>query len=156
MRCGAKNASCVPITYFMAGACVVRATAFLQTGGYHARYLIGAEETLVALDLAANGWHLWYDDGVIVRHRPAKITRNAGDRRRLQLRNRLWTMFLRRSPAAVLRAIAAYARGGVNDRVMRRALVEAVAGLPWILRERRQIPAELERRIQTFDHALIP
>lgn len=156
MRCGMKSASCVPITYFMAGACVMRASAFLQTGGYHARYLIGAEETLVALDLATNGWRLWYDDGVVVRHRPAEISRDSNDRKRLQLRNRLWTMLLRRSPAAVLRAISAYVRGGITDRMMRRALVEAIAGLPWILRERRPIPRELERRIQPFDHALIP
>lgn len=144
----------VPIVYFMAGASVMRRAPFLDAGGYHVRYFIGAEESLLALDLAANGWKLWYCDELIVRHRPSALNRDPDNRRRLVLRNRLWTAWLRRSSATAIRLLAQYARVAHSDRVVRAALRDAIAGLPWVLRERVPIPPELERRVRALDHAL--
>jgi GT2 family glycosyltransferase len=148
--------SAVPIVYFMAGACVMRTKAFLEAGGYHVRYFIGAEETLLAIDLAAHGWQLWYCDDVIVHHRPSSINRDPDRRRRLVLRNRLWTVMLRRSAACALRVIAEYVRLARSDNIVRAALKEAIAGLPWVIRERRSIPRELELRMRAFDRLLAP
>ena len=146
----------VPIVYFMAGACVMRTRAFLEAGGYHVRYFIGAEETLLAIDLAARGWELWYCDDVIVHHRPSSINRDPERRRRLVLRNRLWTVMLRRSAACALHVVAEYVRLARSDNIVRAALKEAIAGLPWVMRERRSIPRELELRIRAFDRLLAP
>jgi GT2 family glycosyltransferase len=145
----------VPIVYFMAGASVMRRAPFLDAGGYHQRYFIGAEESLLALDLAARGWTLWYCEELVVRHRPSSLNRDPDARRRLVLRNRLWTVWLRRSSATAWRLLAQYARLAGSDRVVRAALRDAIAGLPWVLRERAPIPAELERRVSAMDHALI-
>lgn len=144
----------VPIVYFMAGASVMRRAPFLDAGGYHHRYFIGAEESLLSLDLAARGWKLWYCEELVVRHRPSSLNRDPDTRRRLVLRNRLWTAWLRRSSATALRLSAQYASVARTDRIVRAALREALAGLPWILRERAPIPAELERRARALDNAM--
>lgn len=144
----------VPIVYFMAGASVMRRAPFLEAGGYHIRYFIGAEESLLSLDLAARGWKLWYCDDLVVRHYPAHANRDPERRRRLVLRNQLWTALLRRPAANALRMLGQYANMACRDRVARAALREAIAGLPWVLRERRPIPPELERRVSALDNAL--
>lgn len=136
----------VPIVYFMAGACVMRKRAFLEAGGYDARYFLGAEEALLSLDLAARGWRLWYCDDVVIRHRPCEQSRNPDARRRLVLRNRLWTALLRYSLGSACRTLLRYARAAAQDRIARVALLDAMRGLPWIVRERRPIPRELEMR----------
>ncbi len=153
---GDMHASNVPIVYFMAGASVMRTTAFLEAGGYHVRYFIGAEESLLSLDLASHGWQLWYCDDLIVRHRPSQLNRDPDARRRLVLRNRLWTTLLRRAPMTAFREVARYARLAVEDPIARSALIEAIAGLPWIVRERRTIPAELEQRVAALDNVFAP
>jgi GT2 family glycosyltransferase len=145
-----------PIVYFMAGASVMRTAPFLDAGGYHARYFIGAEESLLSLDLAARGWALWYCDDLIVRHRPSLLNRDPDARRRLVLRNRLWTVLLRRSASSALRMLARYLRTATSDRIVRAALAEAIAALPWIVRERRTIPRDLEQRVEALDSAVIP
>jgi GT2 family glycosyltransferase len=146
----------IPIVYFMAGACVMRTAAFLGVGGYHERYFIGAEESLLSLDLAARGWTLWYCDDLIVRHRPSSLNRDPDARRRLVLRNRLWTVLLRRSIWSTMRTLVHYAGIATSDRVVRAALADAIAGLPWIVRERHAIPHDLERRVEALDHAVAP
>ena len=44
----------------MAGACMMRREAYLQSGGYEPRLFIGGEELLLALDLMAAGWAMAY------------------------------------------------------------------------------------------------
>ncbi len=158
MQASATAADCpgIPIAYFMAGASVMRTRAFLEAGGYHERYFIGAEESLLSLDLASHGWGLWYCGDVVVRHQPSPVNRDPDARRRLVLRNRLWTTLLRRSPITVLRTLGRYVQLAAGDPIVRAALVQALAGLPWIVRERRRIPGELEERIAAFDNAFGP
>jgi GT2 family glycosyltransferase len=144
----------VPIVYFMAGASVMRRAPFLDAGGYDARYFIGAEESLLSLDLAARGWQIWYCDDLIVRHYASPLNRDPETRRRLIMRNRLWTTLLRRSAVSALQMLAHYAKLACSDRIARAALREAIAALPWILRERKPIPFELERRVRAVDSRL--
>lgn len=155
MRAGARARGCtgVPILFFMAGASIARADAFLQAGGYHERYFIGAEESLLSLDLAAQGWRLWYCDDLVIRHRPSHINRDPKTRRRLVLRNRLWTVLLRRSIPTVLAALARQLQIARTDPIARAALGDAIAALPWIVRERHAIPAQLERQICALERA---
>lgn len=143
----------VPIVYFMAGASIVRTDAFLQAGGYHERYFIGAEESLLSLDLAARGWRLWYCEDLLIRHKPSSLNRDSQTRRRLVLRNRLWTALLRFSLPAAIATLARHARLALRDPLVRAALGEALTGLPWIVRERRAIPRQLERRVRALDRA---
>jgi GT2 family glycosyltransferase len=147
-----KRTSCPgrAIASFLAGASVVRRDAFLEAGGYHERYHIGAEESLLALDLIARGWELIYVDDLVVHHEPHMSGRVPEGRRRLVLRNRLWTAWLRRSWRGAWRATARLAREGWRDPVALGALRDAVRGLPWVLRERRPIDAKVEALLDTL------
>ncbi|MBV9269609.1 MAG: hypothetical protein JO165_00840 [Candidatus Eremiobacteraeota bacterium] len=140
----------IAIQYFMAGASIIRRNAYLDAGGYHERYHIGAEESLLSLDLAARGWKLWYCGDVVLYHFPSSLSRMPSERRRLVLRNRLWTIWLRYSVAGVLRATRSYVQRSARDPIVRSALYDAIRGLPWIVRERRPVPRELQQRVETL------
>ncbi len=140
-----------PISYFIAAAAIVRRCAFLEAGGYHERYHIGAEESLLSLDLASRGWKLRYCHEVVLYHHPSTMTRDAAARRHLVLRNRLWTAWLRHSASSAARLTALYSWRAARDPAVRAALRDALRGLPWIVRERKPISAELQRRIESLD-----
>ena len=129
----------IPIDGFMAGASVFRRSAFLDAGGYHARFHIGAEEALLAVDLRCAGWTIVYRDDVVLHHHPYREGRDHGERRRLMLRNRLWTAWLRHSFGGALRATVRMAIRASRDPVARAALRDALGGLRWVLHERRPV-----------------
>jgi GT2 family glycosyltransferase len=130
---------------FVACAAVVRRSPFLAVGGFHPRYRGGGEEALLAIDLAAAGWELAYLDHVVAHHAPAPGGRPG--RTRMQLRNDLWTTWLRR-PAR--RALTRSARlvAGAHPATAAGALADAAGGLPWVLGSRRRVPARLERLLE--------
>jgi len=131
----------------MAGACIVRRDSFLRAGGYHPRLFLGAEESLLSLDLMAAGHVLAYLPELAVHHHPSSL-RDARGRQQLLLRNRLWCSWMRLPAAgAVLETVRLVWRG----RERTRACAAALAGLGWALRERRVVPAEVWqalRRVQ--------
>ena len=121
-----------PVVGFLACGAVVRRSAFLAVGGFEPRYGIGGEEELLAIDLAAAGWGLIYAGDVVAHHHPARGDGRPG-RRRAQVRNALWTAWLRRPPLACGAAEFA-AVGGLGGRcggargVVRRVAGPAVGG----------------------------
>jgi GT2 family glycosyltransferase len=120
---------------FLACGAVVRREAFLAGGGFCERFLIGAEEALLAIDMRAAGWELCYAADVTAVHAPHSASR--GERHWLLLRNELWTSWLRRPARRALRDTAELALAAVREDVARRALLSAAGGLPWALRARR-------------------
>ena len=149
---GGADVPGVPVLGFVACGAVVRRTAFLQAGGFDARYGIGGEERLLAGDLAAAGWLVRYDERLVVRHwpPPAGPERRAG-RLAHVVRNDLWSAWLRRParrlPAATLRALA---DGGAGWQTLRGAGA-ALRGLPWVLRERRPHPQAVEAAMRALE-----
>jgi GT2 family glycosyltransferase len=134
---------------FVACGAVVRRPAFLEAGGFHPRFGVGGEEELLALDLVARGWGLAYVPEVVAHHHPSP-SRDPAGRRRTQVRNALWSAWLRRPPAGVARQTARVLPAALADPATRAGVVEAARGLPWVLRERRPVPAELERALRTL------
>jgi GT2 family glycosyltransferase len=133
---------------FVACGAVVRRSAFLAAGGFHSRYGIGGEEELLAIDLARAGWGLAYVDGVVAHHHPSAV-RDVAARSRRQARNALWTAWLRRPlPSAVrrTRVLAGHDRATAWG-----ALLDAGRGLPWVLRERRAVPFDVERALRSLE-----
>jgi GT2 family glycosyltransferase len=120
---------------FLACGAVVRAAAFLAAGGFCERFLIGAEEELLTIDLRAAGWELCYADRVVAVHAPQRSGR--GNRSRLERRNELWTSWLRRPARRALRETAELALCALRDAAALRAFAGALVGLPWALSERR-------------------
>ncbi len=133
---------------FVACGAIVRRCALLDVGGFHPRIGIGSEEQLLALDLAAAGWQLAYSDAVVAHHHPDPGPRPG--RIELQLRNDLWTTWLRRRLPGALRRTAALTLTGLRGGHAR-TLAAALRGLPWTMRERRPISPSLERSVRTLD-----
>jgi GT2 family glycosyltransferase len=137
---------------FLAGASVLRRTAFRQVGGFSARLWLGGEEELLASDLVAAGWELCYVEDLVVHHHASR-QRNPHHRRRVGLRNTLWFTWLRRPWPSALRRCRDLAATVPRDRVTVAATVDAVRGLPWVLRERRVLPPHAERRLRALERS---
>ena len=136
-----------PIVFFMAGASMVRTDAFLHCGGYERRFMIGGEETLLALDLHRCGWLVRYLPDMHVRHAACSIERDDARRRQLLIRNRLWVAWMRYRAASAWRATIEAARCARRDAAARAALLPALVGLPWAMSNREPVDVALQRRI---------
>jgi GT2 family glycosyltransferase len=134
----------------LAGASMLRVAAFRQAGGFSPRLWLGGEEELLSLDLAAAGWWMCWAEDVIVHHH-ASAARDPRQRRVLGIRNTLWTAWLRRPAGGALRRTAAVLRSVPRDPASAAAVARAVAGLPWVLRERRVIPASIEAGLRQLE-----
>lgn len=135
---------------FLAGASVVRRSAFREVGGFSRRLWLGGEEELMASDLAAAGWELCYLPECVIHHQPSPA-RERHRRRRDGVRNTLWFTWLRRPVRPALRRTAHLLRTIPRDRVSLAGVGLAVAGLPWVLRERRVLPPPAEARFGALE-----
>jgi GT2 family glycosyltransferase len=149
-----KRSACpgTAIAAFMACAVVVRRSAFLVAGGYHARYHLGAEESLLALELLERNWELIYNPELVLVHAPHEAGRAPRARRVAVTRNRLWTAWLRHSRAGAFAATGRLMREAARNPEALDALLRASVGLPWVLRERRPVQPHVERLIRTITH----
>jgi GT2 family glycosyltransferase len=127
----------------MAGLSTFRVSAFRQVGGFSERMWLGGEEELLALDLAAAGWWMCWVEDVVIHHAPS-VNRDPRHRRRLGIRNTLWTLWLRRPVRSALSRTVEVVRSAPADTATARAVLAALAGLPWVLRNRRVVPPEVE------------
>ncbi len=139
-----------PVLGFLACASVVRRSAYLDIGGFDPRFIIGAEEELLAADLASAGWGLAYIEDVVTHHHPSTV-RDARSRRRLMIRNSLWFAWLRRPTASAVRRTIGLLRTFPRDADARAGFFEAVRGMPWALRRRRVVPPHVESRLRMLD-----
>ncbi|MFH9613535.1 glycosyltransferase family 2 protein [Streptomyces pratensis] len=139
-----------PVLGFLGCACVVRRRAHLEAGGYHALLFFGAEETLLAYDLAAAGWGVSYDPSVAAYHHPDPGARPG--RAALLRRNALLTAWLRRPVHVALRhTVALGAAAARGDAGAAAALGGAAVRLPAALRLRRRLPLGVERRVRLLE-----
>jgi GT2 family glycosyltransferase len=134
---------------FIACGAVVRRTAFLEVGGFDVRLGVGGEEELLSLDLAARGWGLAYVAQVVAHHHPSP-SRDPSGRRRVQVRNALWSAWLRRPLSGAARQTAHLAALALHQPGARSGIFLALLGLPWVLRERRPVDPELEAALRTL------
>jgi GT2 family glycosyltransferase len=128
-----------PVLGFLACAAVVRRSAFLAAGGFERRFVVGGEEELLALDLAAAGWGLAYVPEVVVHHYPSR-RRDTLDRRRTLARNALWVSWLRHPPDLIRARTARLGRQALSDGAVRRGLADAAGQFRWVIRSRRRLP----------------
>jgi N-acetylglucosaminyl-diphospho-decaprenol L-rhamnosyltransferase len=149
---GGEQMPGTPVLGFVACGAIVRRTAFLQVGGFDARYGIGGEERLLAGDLVGAGWLVRYDPAVVVHHWPCSDGVGARPGRAARMvRNDLWSAWLRRPPWAVPAATRrALSDGGAGWETLRGAGA-ALRGLPWILRERRPHSREVEAAMRVLE-----
>ncbi|WP_039805183.1 glycosyltransferase family 2 protein [Nocardia araoensis] len=127
----------------MAALSAFRVSAFRQVGGFSRRLWFGGEEELLALDLAAHGWWMCWVEDILIHHEPS-TSRDPTHRRRLGIRNTLWTLWLRRPVRSAARRTAAVLRSAPADLTTAAAVLDTLRGMPWVLRERTVLPAQVE------------
>jgi GT2 family glycosyltransferase len=140
-----------PLLGFLAGASMVRRSAFLEAGGFRGEVLLGGEEEWLAVDLAARGWWLCYVPELTVHHHPCP--QRDGSRRWRQLRNALWFAWLRRPFGSAIRRTFELAREQSWDWATLKGFASALAGLPWQIRLRRVVPPRVEEGLHRLDRA---
>jgi GT2 family glycosyltransferase len=140
-----------PIVSFVACAALVRSAAFLAVGGFQERLAIGGEEELLSWDLIAAGWQLSYVPEVVAHHHPPPAPARRPKRREIQVRNELWTSWLRRPLPVATADTARAVRALPRDRAVARGVARALLGLPWIVRERRANPPHVEAMLRRVD-----
>jgi GT2 family glycosyltransferase len=134
----------------LAGASMLRVSAFREAGGFSDRLVLGGEEELLCMDLASAGWWMCFAEDVVVHH-AASVIRDPRRRRMTGIRNTLWTTWLRRPAGAALRRTSTVLRSVPRDRASAIAAGQALAGLPWVLVERRVVPAHVERNLRLLE-----
>jgi N-acetylglucosaminyl-diphospho-decaprenol L-rhamnosyltransferase len=132
-----------PLLSFLAGASVVRRSAFEAAGGFSARLWLGGEEELLASDLAREGWQMAFLPEIVVHHEPS-VARDPHLRRRHGIRNTLWFTWLRRPAGRALLRTARLALSVPRDRISLQGFLDAARGILWVAVERRVVPAHVE------------
>ncbi len=137
---------------FLAAATVIRTRAFREAGGFHPGIWLGGEEELLATDLMREGWWMAYLPEAVIHH-AASAVRDSTARRVTGLRNTLWFTWLRRPAGPAVRRTLYLLATVPKDLASVRAFAQAVRGLPWVLRQRRPVPPEIEARLAALEGA---
>ncbi|MBY3985715.1 glycosyltransferase [Rhodococcus fascians] len=127
----------------MAGLTMFRVQAFRDVGGFCEKMWLGGEEELLALDLAAAGWWMVWEESMVIHHEPS-VSRERVRRRQLGIRNTLWTLWLRRPVRSAIRRSRVVLASAPRDLKTVAAVMEALRSTSWVLRHRRVVPAEVE------------
>jgi GT2 family glycosyltransferase len=138
---------------FLGCAAVVRRQAFLEAGGFSELLRFGAEERLLALDLAAHEWELCYSDRVRAHHHPSRQRPSAAWRERAERRNNALITWLRRPLRRCLGDTAALAATAIRDADARAVLGGVLVRLPVALNHRRKLPAFVEQQARLLERA---
>jgi glycosyltransferase involved in cell wall biosynthesis len=128
---------------FVACATIVRRDRFLDAGGFAERFGVGGEERLLAIDMTAQGNGLAYVEEIVAWHDPEPSADRA-HRPVTEVRNALWSAWLRRRPSRALGFTLGVARRALRDADARSGLVLAARDLRNVLRERSRVSRAID------------
>lgn len=157
--CQSMEASCLPNTYnlpgvpilgFIACGAVIRRSAFWSAGGFNDRFGTWGEEALLSVDMVKNGWGLSYINSVVSHHYPVKA-RDFKPIKIQEIRNTLWTCWMRRSPLKILKVTGKYVKDAFTDREVLAGVTTALQGANWVMQKRDPVPRWLEHQLELND-----
>ncbi len=138
---------------FLACSAVVRTKAFKEANGFSELLHFGAEETLLAYDMAAAGWELCHVPEVIAHHHPSEERMSRHERARLEARNNTLISCMRRPPVDAATAVLGMAWRSIREPAMLPAWVGLASRLPGALLQRRRLPRNVEQQIALLEDA---
>ncbi|MCV7288718.1 glycosyltransferase family 2 protein [Mycolicibacterium wolinskyi] len=136
---------------FLACSAMVRKSAFEAAGGFSEILHFRGEEQLLALDLAALGWHLCYCPELKAIHQPSSQRPATAAQDARSLRNAVLTTWLRRPMRQCVDATGSLLRAAARDGEHARAAAEAMVRLPAVLAHRRTLPAGVEDALAVLE-----
>ncbi len=136
---------------FMSCAAMVRKQAFEAAGGFSEILHFRGEEQLLALDMTVLGWDLCYCPALVAVHQPSEHRASTAEQDARVLRNDVLTTWLRRPIGQSLKAFGALVAAAPRDRAHARAAAEALLRIPSVLRQRRALPAEVEKALNLLE-----
>lgn len=134
---------------FMAGAVIVRRSAYEEVGGYDPVFFLGGEEETLAVKLARRGWQMRYVPAVVMRHHPSVA--NAPYLRAFGMRNTLWNAWLHRRWTSAVRWTAFTLADTPKNEDWVRGVRMTLGGAGWVLRARRPIDRALDDALTVLD-----
>lgn len=134
---------------FMAGAAIVRVSAYREAGGYDERFFMGGEEETLAFPLAKLGWQMRYIPEVTMHHYPSLA--NATTLRAYGMRNTLVNAWLHRPLRSALRWTVFTLADTPKNRDYARGVALTLRAVGWILRERAPMDAALDADVALLD-----
>jgi N-acetylglucosaminyldiphosphoundecaprenol N-acetyl-beta-D-mannosaminyltransferase len=160
-----EYADCTFLTYtFTGGACAIRRSALVQSGGFWEPLFFAREEEDLAFRLMEAGFDIAYFHRVEVRHKVSTEARtHPGRKLALDLRNMVWITWrylpiITSIRLTLLRVLAYLWRGlragSVSD--VLQGLREAANGFPMVWRSRRPISYNTLRRYRELNPRLRP
>lgn len=141
----------IPVLGCLACASVVRRSAFLAAGGFHALLMIGGEEALLCYDLAAAGWAVRYLPELVAHHQPSSHRPPPRSRQAVERRNQELVRWMRRPLPVAGAGTWELLRSTPRDPVARAALLGLLRRLPAGLAGRRRLPARVEQDIRLLE-----
>jgi GT2 family glycosyltransferase len=146
------NAVGIPIVGFAACGSVVRRSAYLEVGGFEQRFGVGGEEQVLALDVISKGWQMAYVDELVAYHHPSPV-RDAARRKRHEVRNALWSAWLRRPALSAWDATRRIIKTSLGDRARLAGIMDAIQEGTWVLSGRKPISPAIDRQLQLAETA---
>ncbi len=134
---------------FMAGAAIVRASAYSAAGGYDERFFMGGEEETLAFPLAKLGWQMRYIPEVVMHHYPSLA--NATTLRAYGMRNTLVNAWLHRPLRSALRWTVFTLADTPKNRDYVRGVALSLRAVGWIMRERTPMDSALDADVALLD-----
>lgn len=134
---------------FMAGAAIVRASAYRAAGGYDERFFMGGEEETLAFPLAKLGWQMRYVPAVVMQHYPSLA--NATTLRAYGMRNTLVNAWLHRPLRSAVRWTVFTLADTPKNRDYAHGVLLTLRAVGWILRERAPMNAALDADVALLD-----
>lgn len=136
---------------FLACAAIVRKEAYQRVAGFSPLLHFGAEERLLALDLAADGWHLCHVARIRAHHHPSAHRPAPLWRRRIEQRNNALIGWMRRPLSRCAADTVRLLGRAARDPETWPVVTGLIRRLPQALAQRRRVPPEVERAARTLE-----
>jgi N-acetylglucosaminyl-diphospho-decaprenol L-rhamnosyltransferase len=131
---------------FLEGAVIMRKKAFDSVGGYNEYLNFSQEGALLAIDLVTKGWGITYASDVIAYHYPSTL-KDMHMRYRMGARNAILRAWLRRPITSALKETYMQLKLGMKDNDFAWGCLDAIKGLPYVLKNRKVVPAHVEEML---------